>query len=180
MSRSTILTLYLLVSVLFLSTFVANGGRPGGRTKVADVKTNKEVQELGRYSVEEYNRSERSRKGGVGSLSFSQVVSAEKQVVSGIKYYLKIVAFSKSGISKVFEAEVVVKSWMHSKQLLNFKPSPANNSNPKFQNLKLKTESRIRRPSIRNSNDRALRLEDDVLAKEKMGSFENSKMDNTR
>ncbi|KAI3791165.1 hypothetical protein L2E82_04821 [Cichorium intybus] len=125
MSRSTILTLSVIFFVFFISTFVANG-IPGGRTKVADVKTNKEVQELGRYSVEEYNRSQGSQKGGVGSLKFAKVVEAETQVVSGIKYYLKIVAFPKSGISKVFDAEVVVKSWMHSKQLLNFKPSPAN------------------------------------------------------
>lgn len=122
MSRSTILTLSVVIFVLIL---VADG-ITGGRTKVEDVKTNKEVQELGRYSVEEYNRSEGSRKGGVGSLKFIQVVEAETQVVSGIKYYLKIVAFSKSGVSKVFDAEVVVKAWMHSKQLLNFKPSPAN------------------------------------------------------
>ncbi|CAH1439610.1 unnamed protein product [Lactuca virosa] len=125
MSRSTILTLSIVFFVLFISNFVANG-IPGGRKKVENVKTNKEVQELGRYSVEEYNRSEGSRKGGVGSLKFSQVVEAETQVVSGIKYYLKIVAFSKSGVSKVFDAEVVVKAWMHSKELLNFKPSPAN------------------------------------------------------
>ncbi|KVH90918.1 cysteine proteinase inhibitor B-like [Cynara cardunculus var. scolymus] len=124
MSRSTILTFSLVIFFLFVSSCVVNG-IPGGRTKIEDVKTNKEVQELGSYSVDEYNKLQRSQKGGAGDLKFSKVVSAESQVVSGIKYYLKIEAVSKSGVSKIFDAEVVVKPWMHSKQLLNFKPSPA-------------------------------------------------------
>lgn len=61
-----------------------------------------------------------------GDLRFYQVLEAEKQVVSGMKYYLKIEAFSKtSGEPKVFEAVVVVKPWLRSKQLLKFAPSPA-------------------------------------------------------
>ncbi|KAI3738822.1 hypothetical protein L2E82_29006 [Cichorium intybus] len=110
--------------VILLSSFVANG-IPGGRTKVTDVKSNKELQELGRYSVEEYNRLQRISSGkNDGDLKFSQVVEAEKQVVSGMKYYLKIEAFSKASEDpKVFEAVVVVKPWLRSKQLQSFAPS---------------------------------------------------------
>ncbi|KVI00359.1 Cystatin [Cynara cardunculus var. scolymus] len=113
--------------VIFVSTFVAANGILGGRSKITDVNTNKEIQDLGRYSVEEYNRLHRSGtvKNG-GDLTFYRVMEAEKQVVSGMKYYLKIQAFSKtSGDPKVFEAVVVVKPWLRSKQLLKFAPSPA-------------------------------------------------------
>lgn len=122
MTRTTISYLSILISVLFVSIFVANA-IPGGRKKISDVKSNQEIQELGRFSVDEYNRLQ---KGGDGGLKFSQVVAAESQVVAGTKYYLKIEAVSKSGARKVFDAEVVVKSWVHSKQLLGFKPSPNN------------------------------------------------------
>lgn len=48
-----------------------------------------------------------------------QVVAAETQVVAGIKYYLKIEAM-QHGITKVFDSVVIVKPWLHSKQLLDF------------------------------------------------------------
>lgn len=110
--------------VILFSSFVANG-IPGGRTKVTDVKSNKELQELGKYSVEEYNRLQRISSGkNDGDLTFLKVVEAEKQVVSGMKYYLKIeVVSKKSEDPKVFEAVVVVKPWLRSKQLQSFSPS---------------------------------------------------------
>ncbi|KAK9072489.1 hypothetical protein SSX86_008923 [Deinandra increscens subsp. villosa] len=125
MTRTTIFTFSLLISLLFFSDFVANA-IPGGRTKIKDVKTNTEIQELGRYSVEEYNQLQRTQKSGDGDLKFSKVVAAESQVVAGTKYYLKIEAVTKSGAVKVFDAELVVVPWKRSKKLLGFKPSPAN------------------------------------------------------
>ncbi|KAI3743139.1 hypothetical protein L1987_60842 [Smallanthus sonchifolius] len=117
---------FAIVILILISTVVANG-MLGGRTEVADVKANKEIQDIGRYSVEEYNRLRRSRAANSdGGLRFVQVVEAEKQVVSGMKYYLKIEAFSKtSGDPEVFEAVVVVKPWLRSKQLIKFAPSQA-------------------------------------------------------
>ncbi|KAJ9555473.1 hypothetical protein OSB04_010087 [Centaurea solstitialis] len=121
--KLTISTFSILILSILLSNCLVNA-IPGGRKKINDVNTDKDVQELGKYSVDEYNRLQRSRKGSAGDdLKFSKVVAAETQVVSGIKYYLKVEAVSKSGVSKVFDAEVVVKPWMKSKQLLNFKPS---------------------------------------------------------
>lgn len=93
------------------------------------MKTNQEIQDLGKYCVEEHNRNLRKQNGALSSLlSFSQVVEAEKQVVSGVKYYLKISAIVKSSSSpKLFDAVVVVKSWekKQKKELLTFFPSPS-------------------------------------------------------
>lgn len=95
------------------------------------MKTNKEIQDLGKFCVEEYNRNLQKQKQKVnnnnnnGLLSFSEVVEAEKQVVSGIKYYLKISATTSSGSPKMFDAVLVVKAWEKKKELLNFSPSPA-------------------------------------------------------
>ncbi|KAK3031489.1 hypothetical protein RJ639_036003 [Escallonia herrerae] len=61
---------------------------------------NREIQELGRYSVKEYNRKRNSSYG----LKFTEVVEAETQVVSGIKYYLKISTGAPTGVPKIFEA----------------------------------------------------------------------------
>ncbi|KAI3733723.1 hypothetical protein L6452_13176 [Arctium lappa] len=97
------------------------------------------------------------QKGGAEDLKFLKVVEAETQVVSGIKYYLKIEAVSKSGVSKVFDAEEVVKPWMNSKQLLNFKRSPARKrGSESLQSLKfpplLALQFRLRSPGKSSSD----------------------------
>ncbi|KAJ0617175.1 putative Cystatin domain-containing protein [Helianthus annuus] len=118
-SKLPITFFIILLSLLLVATAI-----PGGRTKVKNVKTDTEIQQLGSYSVDEYNRLQRTKKTGAGHLKFSQVVAAETQVVAGTKYYLKIEAVTKGGKVKVFDAEVVVQSWKHSKKLLGFKPAP--------------------------------------------------------
>ncbi|CAN4120894.1 unnamed protein product [Withania somnifera] len=119
--------LILLIFTLFFTTpSNALGKKVGGRTQIKDVKTNKEIQDLGKYCVEEHNRNVQKQKDNNGLLSFSQVVEAEKQVVSGIKYYLKISAITtSSGAPKMFDAVLVVKPWEKKKKLLNFSPSPS-------------------------------------------------------
>ncbi|XP_022849348.1 cysteine proteinase inhibitor B-like [Olea europaea var. sylvestris] len=119
-------TSVFLLFLLFLVATQANAlrGIVGGRTEVKNVKNNKEVQDLGKYCVEQYNSKQKHSANGRKLLTFSQVVEAEKQVVSGIKYYLKIsTAVYGSGIPKNFDAVVVVKPWVNSKELLNFAPS---------------------------------------------------------
>ncbi|EOY05085.1 Cystatin domain - like 3 [Theobroma cacao] len=126
MAKAEVIILLSLLSVITLSFTAVNGYGTlvGGKTEINDVKTNKEVQELGRFSVEEFNRSRGGlRSNGGTELVFSQVVEAQKQVVSGIKYYLKIEAM-QSGLTRTFESVVVVKPWEDSKELLNFSPSP--------------------------------------------------------
>ena len=114
----------VFLSVSLVVSQASDRGRfVGGRSEVKDVKSNAEVQDLGRFSVKEFNR-QRSEKGNMEGreLEFSQVVEAEVQVVSGLKYYLLVEAV-ENGKGKVFESEVVVQPWLQSKQLLRFEPS---------------------------------------------------------
>ncbi|XP_055813965.1 cysteine proteinase inhibitor B [Solanum dulcamara] len=124
-SRKFLLSILLLFFVFTLfSSSNALGGKLGGRTQIKHVKTNQEIQDLGKYCIEEHNRKLQEQNGGL--LSFSQVVEAEKQVVSGIKYYLKISATTKSsGSPKMFDAVVVVIAWEKKKELLTFSLSPS-------------------------------------------------------
>ncbi|KAL3604798.1 hypothetical protein D5086_005657 [Populus alba] len=120
------LFVFLVLYTLLVSGVSGNGGgMVGGRAKVSDVKTNKEIQELGRFSVKEFNNHRSTyRKGGeVGELVFSEVVEAETQVVSGLKYYLKIEATTQSEEKLMFDSVLVVKPWLRSKELLAFEPS---------------------------------------------------------
>ncbi|KAK9082707.1 hypothetical protein Scep_029178 [Stephania cephalantha] len=114
----------------------------GGRTRVSDVDRNEEVQRLGRFSVEEHNKNvigvaKNDAAAATPSLSeeeeevleFRRVVAAERQVVSGIKYYLRIEAERSGGDLRVFDAVVVVKPWVRPpKQLLHFSPSSSSSS----------------------------------------------------
>ncbi|PHT39437.1 Cysteine proteinase inhibitor B [Capsicum baccatum] len=123
---SSILFLLIIYTLFFTTPSYSLGQKVGGITQIKDVKNNKEIQELGKYCVEEHNRNLQKKKDSNGLLSFSQVVEAEKQVVSGIKYYLKISAITTSTSKpKMFDAVIVVKSWEKKKELLNFSPSPS-------------------------------------------------------
>ncbi|WVZ67696.1 hypothetical protein U9M48_016740 [Paspalum notatum var. saurae] len=105
------------------------GRKVGGRTEVRNVEGDEEVQRLGRFSVAEYNRQLQQRGGGGGiMLEFARVVSAQRQVVSGLMYYLRVAAveggFENGGAGeRVFDAVVVVKPWLDSRTLLKFAPA---------------------------------------------------------
>ncbi|KAJ8648825.1 hypothetical protein MRB53_001848 [Persea americana] len=92
------------------------GAKVGGRKEIRDVKSNKEVQDLGKFCVDEFNKNHQTH------IAFSEVVKAESQVVAGVKYYLKIEAV-EDGVKKAYDAAVVVKPWLNSKELLSFTPS---------------------------------------------------------
>ncbi|KAL5216033.1 hypothetical protein ABZP36_007434 [Zizania latifolia] len=108
----------------------AAGVVDGGRTD--DVGRNKEVESLGRFAVAKHNHF--LRHGGTANsasdlvpvkLAFGRVVAAQKQVVSGVAYYLKVIARDPtSGGDRPFDAVVVVKAWLKSKELVSFTPSP--------------------------------------------------------
>ncbi|KAH6816266.1 hypothetical protein C2S53_019264 [Perilla frutescens var. hirtella] len=127
MANSSRIPLVLVVVLAVAVCAAAIGGKVGGRRQVKNVKDNKEVQELGRYCVGEFNRrlQERTNASTTKLLVFSHVVEAETQVVSGIKYYLTISAATcdAAGPPMTFRAVVVVKAWLHSKILLDFAPS---------------------------------------------------------
>lgn len=103
------------------------GRKVGARTEVRDVEGDGEVQELGRFSVAEYNRQLRGAGGG-SRLEFGRVVAAQRQVVSGLKYYLRVAAVEEgveNAGERVFDAVVVVKPWLESRTLLSFAPAAA-------------------------------------------------------
>ncbi|CAI0453171.1 unnamed protein product [Linum tenue] len=104
----------------------------GARSEVKDVRTNREIQELGRFSVAEFNFQQRQKQSEEEQrlLMFDEVVEAERQVVSGIKYYLKIqTTHSDSNRVQVYDAVVVVKPWLDHRQLVHFTPSPSYSAN---------------------------------------------------
>ncbi|KAF3323712.1 cysteine proteinase inhibitor 5 [Carex littledalei] len=129
---------FLLFSTICLLAFLAAASSPaptpavGGRTVIPHVESNKEVQSLGRFSVAQYNYRLRNSSNATVTLhhakplTFSRVVEAEQQIVSGVKYYLKVVAKDgkHSTAEKMFNAVVVVKPWLKSKELVSFTPSP--------------------------------------------------------
>ncbi|XP_022150412.1 cysteine proteinase inhibitor B [Momordica charantia] len=120
MARRRLIAAAIAIAAVTLAAAAEGyGGRLGGRTEIEDVRTNEEVQELGRFCVEEYNR----RRNGGGEVRFRAVVAAEKQVVAGMKYYLKISGSVKGESEMLFDSIVIVKPWLRSKQLLHFSPS---------------------------------------------------------
>ncbi|RZC62057.1 hypothetical protein C5167_023808 [Papaver somniferum] len=115
---SSFLTISVLLFICFLSSS-SSVDALGGKTEIKDVKTNKEVQDLGKFSVDEYNL----KKGEEGSLTFTKVVKAQKQVVAGIQYFLKVSAM-ENGSPKFFDAVVLVKAWeTPANRLISFNPS---------------------------------------------------------
>ncbi|KAL9232740.1 hypothetical protein vseg_007812 [Gypsophila vaccaria] len=134
MQKSTIFYIFITILLYTTTIRVSSAHRPklvGGKMEVKDVKNNKEVQELGKFSVQEYNNNLldnpiRDVVGRAGPLRFIEVVEAQRQVVAGLKYYLKVVAMQShdSGPRKTtFDAVVVVKPWVESKQLVHFGPT---------------------------------------------------------
>ncbi|CAN6446863.1 unnamed protein product [Victoria cruziana] len=119
-SASSMASFLLLVSfTVFLagpSVCRAQRGMVGGKSSIPNVKSNQEIQDLGKWCVSEYNKEQQ------GSLTFKEVESGQQQVVAGMKYYLHIQAVD--GVTtKPFDAVVWIRPWLHSKQLLSFNPS---------------------------------------------------------
>ncbi|CAH8382026.1 unnamed protein product [Eruca vesicaria subsp. sativa] len=123
---------FLVIAVLTQS---ANAIRTpvvlGGKSDIPNVQTNIEIQELGRYCVEQFNLMEESEQGNAASiantavlnpLNFSRVVSAQKQVVAGLEYDLRIEVTQPDGTSRMFDSIVFIQPWLHSKKLLGFTP----------------------------------------------------------
>ncbi|XP_031093370.1 cysteine proteinase inhibitor B-like [Ipomoea triloba] len=126
--------LLLVVSmVLVLAGYAAaqeGGAVPlsGGKTEVSDVKSNVEVQNLGRKSVMEYNKRlkvKENPENGAKRLIFTEVIKAEKQVVAGVKYYLTIKATTSDGTAKTYDAEMWVKPNETVHEMLAFAPAAA-------------------------------------------------------
>ncbi|GAB2295662.1 hypothetical protein Dimus_029816 [Dionaea muscipula] len=129
MEKALLISLILVVAAAASATHVVAIGTMGGRKEMDDARSNKEIEELGRFCVDEYNKNQRNkqsrRQGGDGApipLEFESVVTAEKQVEAGIKYYLTINA-KEGDTVKEFTAEVVDYPARNKKELLNFSPA---------------------------------------------------------
>nr|GMD00677.1 cysteine proteinase inhibitor B-like [Ipomoea batatas] len=134
-----LLNLLLVVSVaLALAGYAAaqaegppaasGGAASGGKEEVSDVKSNVEVQNLGRKSVMEYNKRlkvKENPENGAKRLIFTEVIKAEKQVVAGVKYYLTIKATTSDGTPKTYDAEMWVKPNETVHEMLAFAPAAA-------------------------------------------------------
>ncbi|CAL5032820.1 unnamed protein product [Urochloa decumbens] len=134
MARIVATSILLLSLLVVAATAVDATTVVGGRRDIKDVGSNKEVQSLGQFAVDEHNRLLRLN-GGVGTssdpvtvlLSFRAVAAAQVQVVAGEAYYLKVIARERNsggGGDRPFDAVVVVKAWLKSKELVSFTPSP--------------------------------------------------------
>ncbi len=89
--------------------------RVAGIHDIPDIEHKKEIQDLGRFAVYEYNMQQ-----NVG-ISFSKVVKAQEQLVSGLIYYLTIE--TNDGVNtRLYAAKIWVKPWQKFKQLQEFKP----------------------------------------------------------
>ncbi|KAH7435155.1 hypothetical protein KP509_06G052500 [Ceratopteris richardii] len=82
---------------------------------IVEQQNNQEFSNLAKFAVDEHNTRENKQ------LSFIQLVSSKKQVVSGILYHL-IVEVESEGLKKLYEAKVLEKAWQNFKSLESFVP----------------------------------------------------------
>ena len=86
-----------------------------------------------RYCVKQFNLQQQSKQGNdatnartdtavLSPLKFSRVESAQKQVVAGTKYYLRIAVTQPDGTSRMFDSVIVIQPWLFSKKLIEFTP----------------------------------------------------------
>ncbi|CAN6826191.1 hypothetical protein Bca4012_029818 [Brassica carinata] len=134
MSKVSLIRLSLLgFLVIAVVTPSAKSTVLGGRSDVGNVRTNMEIQELGRYCVKQFNLQQQSKQGNdatnartdtavLSPLKFSRVESAQKQVVAGTKYYLRIAVTQPDGTSRMFDSVIVIQPWLFSKKLIEFTP----------------------------------------------------------
>ncbi|KAH1089536.1 hypothetical protein J1N35_016793 [Gossypium stocksii] len=116
---------FLAITLLLITFTPVNGYKTimGGTTPVEDVENDKAMQALGRFAVEEHNKNQEKDGNTSDLIKFSKVVGAEKQIVSGIKYFLNIEGM-ENGKSRVFDSVVLIKPWSKSedKELISFSP----------------------------------------------------------
>ncbi|XP_042488280.1 cysteine proteinase inhibitor 6-like [Macadamia integrifolia] len=88
----------------------------GGVREVEGFQNSIEIDELGRFAVDEHNKKENK------ILEFAGVVKAKEQVVAGTLHHLTLEVV-EAGKKKIYEAKVWVKPWMNFKELQDFKPA---------------------------------------------------------
>nr|QIC19053.1 putative REF2 [Adiantum reniforme var. sinense] len=103
-----------LSALLFISfTITPAMSLPGGLQEMPTAQNDLEVQDLGKFAVDEHNSRQNS------DLEYAGIVSAHKKVVAGLMYHLKLRA-SSGGNVNVYEAKVWIKPWEKFKSLEHF------------------------------------------------------------
>ncbi|KAK1273626.1 Cystatin-1 [Acorus gramineus] len=87
----------------------------GGWRPIVAAENDKEVEDIGKFAVEEHNKEANA------GLSFVRVVGGRTQVVAGVNYDLTISARDMAGVTGTYEAQVWVKAWENFKKLTSFK-----------------------------------------------------------
>eukprot|EP00249_Psilotum_nudum_P006411 c19733_g1_i1 orf=396-1103(-) len=115
------------LSVLWLIAFHSGirsipadmGTFPGGLKAVNSAENSVELDDLGKYAVDQYNSRQNSQ------LTFVRVLSAQQQVVAGKMYYL-IIETQTAGETKFYKAKVWEKPWENFRSLESFEPIQGN------------------------------------------------------
>ncbi|KAK8956109.1 Cysteine proteinase inhibitor 4 [Platanthera guangdongensis] len=103
-----ILSVVVVAAFLFFNSKAAGARQHNGAELIKDVKHNKEVQELGRFTLEKANKkvSESSEK-----MTFGEVVSAKRWPVTGGVHYFFAISSVKGGKTEgLFFGYLVVRN----------------------------------------------------------------------
>ncbi|KAH7427394.1 hypothetical protein KP509_10G042200 [Ceratopteris richardii] len=103
----------LLVVLVIMALVSGTMAEFGGREIIPNAQADPELWKLAVFAVTEYNFLKGLQ------LQLLQVESGEKQVVSGIMYYLVVKATSY-GHSDYYQAKIWVQAWRNSKSLESF------------------------------------------------------------
>ncbi|KAH0664371.1 hypothetical protein KY284_029302 [Solanum tuberosum] len=90
-----------------------NSAKLGGIINVS-FPNNPEFQDLARFAVQDYNKTQYAH------LKFVENLNVKEQLVSGMMYYITLVA-TDAGKKKIYEAKIWVKEWEDFKKVVEFK-----------------------------------------------------------
>ncbi|KAI5414488.1 hypothetical protein KIW84_040110 [Lathyrus oleraceus] len=108
-------TLILLTVLLMASAATARKQYPiGGYSPITNIN-DPHVIEIANFAVTQYDK----RSGA--KLEFKKVIKGESQVVAGTNYRLTLSA-GEGSVSKIYEAVVYEKLWLHFRNLTSFEP----------------------------------------------------------
>ncbi|XP_058727946.1 cysteine proteinase inhibitor 1-like [Vicia villosa] len=108
-------TLILLTVLVMASVAAAREQYPlGGYRPIGNIN-DPHVIEIAKFAVTQYDKQSGAK------LKFKKVIKGESQVVAGINYRLTLSA-GEGSVTKIYEAVVWEKLWLHSRNLTSFKP----------------------------------------------------------
>ncbi|CAL5199589.1 unnamed protein product [Lathyrus oleraceus] len=113
MKFQTLILLTLLL-VAYASARKLSTPPVGGYTPIEDIN-DPHVIEIANFAVTQYDKQSGAK------LKFNKVIKGESQVVAGTNYHLTLSA-GEGSVSKIYEAVVYEKLWLHFRNLTSFEP----------------------------------------------------------